>query len=53
MEEIIFVVEESMEGGYLAKALSVPIVTQADTLDDLRSMVRDAVQCHYDDTEMK
>ena len=49
MEEIIFLVEESAEGGYLAKALSAAIVTEADTLVELREMVRDAVHCHYDD----
>ncbi len=49
MEEIIFLVEESAEGGFLAKALSAAIVTEADTLDELREMVRDAVHCHYDD----
>lgn len=48
MKEIIFIVEESIEGGYLAKALSAAIVTEADTLDELRTMVKDAVQCHFD-----
>jgi hypothetical protein len=49
--EIIFSVEESPEGGYEAKALGHPIFTQADTLDELRAMVRDAVRCHFDDAE--
>jgi hypothetical protein len=49
MEEIIFIVEESIEGGYFAKALSLPIITEADTLDELRIMVKDAVHCHFDD----
>lgn len=48
MEEIIFLVEESAEGGYVAKALSASIVTEADTLDELRAMVKDAVHCHFD-----
>lgn len=47
--EIIFSVEESLEGGYEARALGHPIFTQADTLDDLKSMLRDAVACHFDD----
>lgn len=51
MEEIIFLVEESAEGGYMAKALSVAIVTEADTLEDLRVMVKDAVHCHFDRPE--
>ena len=47
--EIIFVVEESPEGGYEAKALGYSIYTQADTLEELKAMVRDAVRCHFED----
>jgi hypothetical protein len=47
--EIIFTVEESAEGGYDARALGHAIFTQADTLDALRDMVRDAVRCHFAD----
>ncbi|MGA3316391.1 MAG: polymer-forming cytoskeletal protein [Candidatus Korobacteraceae bacterium] len=46
--EIIFAVEESPEGGYEAHALGHPIFTQAESLDELRDMVRDAVHCHFD-----
>ena len=50
MSEIIFeVVEDAADGGYVATALGHSIVTQADTLDELRAMVRDAVQCHFGD----
>jgi hypothetical protein len=48
MNEIIFMVEDAVEGGYIASALGVSIVTEADTLPELREMVRDAVQCHFD-----
>ncbi len=48
--EILFLVEEADEGGYIARSLTYPIFTQADTLDDLREMVRDAVVCHFGDT---
>jgi hypothetical protein len=50
MEEIIFLVEESPEGGYIAKGLGVSIFTQADSIEELKGMVKDAVKCHYDDT---
>jgi hypothetical protein len=46
--EIIFAVEESPEGGYEARALGHPIFTQAETLDELKAMLRDAVACHFD-----
>lgn len=47
-EEIIFAVEESPEGGYEARGLSAPIFTEADSLEELRAMVRDAVECHFE-----
>ncbi len=46
--EIIFSVEESPEGGYEARALGHPIFTQAENMDELKTMVRDAVRCHFD-----
>ena len=49
--EIIFAVEESPEGGYEARALGHAIFTQAETLEELRTMVQDAVRCHFEDTE--
>jgi hypothetical protein len=49
--EIIFAVEESPEGGYEAKALGHAIFTQADTLEELRAMVQDAVRCHFEEAE--
>lgn len=47
-EEIIFSVQDSPEGGYEASALSAPIFTEADTLEELRSAVRDATECHLE-----
>jgi hypothetical protein len=49
MSEIIFVVEQAAEGGYLAQALRESIVTQAETIPELHARVRDAVQCHFDE----
>ena len=48
MRELIFEVVESVEGGYEAQAVGESIATQADTLEELRVMVRDAVLCHFD-----
>ena len=47
--EILFLVEEADEGGYIARLLVYPIYTQADSLDEIREMVRDAVLCHFGD----
>ena len=49
MTEIVFLVEEDPEGGYTARALGESIFTQADDMDALREMVRDAVRCHFPD----
>jgi len=48
-KEVIFAVEESPEGGYEAHALGYAIYTQADSLDELRQAVREAVQCHFEE----
>ncbi len=48
MNEIICLVEEAREGGYTAKALGESIFTEADTIDKLKKMIRDAVPCHFD-----
>ena len=53
MEEIIFLVEESDEGGYIAKALGASIFTEADTMEELKDMVKDAVHCHFDNDMMR
>lgn len=48
MSEIVFLVEEAVEGGFTAKALGESIITEADDLAELRANVRDAVQCHFE-----
>ena len=53
MEEIIFMVEESPEGGFIAKGLGVSIFTEADTIEALKEMVKDAVKCHFDDSKKR
>jgi hypothetical protein len=40
--ETIFFVEDSPEGGYEAKAVGHSIYTEADTVDELREMIRNA-----------
>lgn len=49
--EVIFLVEESPEGGYEARALGHAIFTEADDLASLREQVRDAVRCQFDEAE--
>ena len=49
--EIIFAVQESPEGGYEARALGHSIFSQADSLEELKAMLRDAVKCHFEDAD--
>ncbi|MBI4744193.1 MAG: 2-oxoisovalerate dehydrogenase [Actinobacteria bacterium] len=51
-KEIIFLVEESAEGGYEAKALGHSIYTESETLEELKKAIRDAVKCHFEEKEM-
>ena len=46
--EIIFSVQESPVGGYQARALGFSIFTEADSLEELKTMIRDAVSCHFE-----
>ncbi|MGR3311669.1 MAG: 2-oxoisovalerate dehydrogenase [Candidatus Brocadiales bacterium] len=50
--EVIFLIEESPEGGYIAKALGYSIYTEAETLEEIKQMVVDAVRCHFDEGNM-
>ena len=49
VKEIIFEVHEAEEGGYNARALGYPIFTQGENMENLRTMVKDAVACHFDE----
>ncbi len=50
--EIIFAVQEAAEGGYCATALGHPIFTEAESVNELRDAVRDAVRCHFDANQL-
>ncbi|HEX7670472.1 MAG TPA: hypothetical protein VF395_12845 [Polyangiaceae bacterium] len=51
MNEIIFVIEEAPEGGWTARALGAAIFTEADSVGELHEQVRDAVRCHFEETD--
>ena len=46
--EIIFLVEDSLEGGFEARALGHSIFTQADTFEELKENIREAMAVHFD-----
>ena len=49
--DIIFMIEEDPEEGYTARALGYSIFTEADTWDDLKEAIQDAVWCHFEDDD--
>lgn len=49
MNEIFFLVEDAIEGGYNARAIGESIFTEGDSLDELRTNIREAVLCHFDE----
>jgi len=51
-KEILFLVEEPPEGGYEAQAPGYSIYTHAESVDEMKQMVLDAVRCHFDEGEM-
>ena len=50
-KEIIFIVEDDPEGGYTAKALGQSIFTEAETIEELKEKIKDALVCHFDNKE--
>ena len=54
LSEIIFEVsEDDIDGGYSASALGFGIHTEGETIDEVRSSVREAVECYFDDDEAR
>lgn len=49
---IQFQITES-DGGYVAEGVNVPIVTQADTLDELSTNIREAVALHFEGENLR
>ena len=49
MNELVFEVTQEADGGYVAEALGESIITEADTWEDLRASVREAVAAFYFD----
>ena len=53
MNELVFEVMQEADGGYCAECLTESIVTEANTWDELRANVREAVRGYYFDQPEK
>ncbi len=49
MKEVIFEITQESDGGFVAECLTEPIFTQADTWEQLRKEVKDAVEGYFFD----
>jgi predicted RNase H-like HicB family nuclease len=47
--ELVFRVIQEPDGGYVAQCLTESIVTQGDTWEELKNMVKDAVEAYFFD----
>lgn len=53
MQELLFIVTESPDGGLTAHCREHSIHSQAETMEDLKNAIIEAVHCHYDDNEKR
>ena len=49
MGKVIFVINESLDGGFEAEALGLSIFTEGETCTELKENIIEAVACHFDD----
>lgn len=47
--ELIFEIRDAEEGGFYARALGHSVFTEADSWDELRANVLEAVSLHFED----
>lgn len=51
--ELIFEIRDAEEGGYYARALGHAIFTEAETWNELRASVLEAVSLHFEDATVR
>lgn len=51
IKEIIFLIEESLECGYEARAIGHSIFTEGETYEEIKENIKEAIKCHFDENE--
>lgn len=51
MNEIIFMVQDSLDGGFEAKAIGYSIFSEAESMEELKKNIVEAVDCHFNEGE--
>jgi predicted RNase H-like HicB family nuclease len=49
MHELVFEVTQEADGGFVAESVGEDVFTQADTWNELRQNIREAVQAYFFD----
>jgi predicted RNase H-like HicB family nuclease len=52
MTELLFIVEDAPEGGFIARSHEHSIFTEANTFAELKEMIADAVKCHFEKEQL-
>jgi len=52
MSEIIFLIEEAVDGGLVARSLGQSIFTEAESMEELKVNIKDAVLCHFEEDSL-
>ena len=50
MKEIFFIIEENQDGGYTARAVGYSIFTEAETIQELKTNIKEVLECHFDNS---
>jgi len=51
-KEIIFLIEESIDGGYEARAMGHSIFTEGETYEEVKGNIKEAVKCHFEEDDI-
>lgn len=51
--ELIFEVRDAEDGGFYARALGYAVFTEADTWEELRANLLEAVSLHFEDAPVR
>lgn len=52
INEIIFIIEESIDGGYEARAVGHSVFTEGETYEEVKENIKEAVKCHFEECNM-
>lgn len=52
MTSVTFIIDEIFTGGFIAKAMGVSILTEAESYEQIKEKIKKAVHCHFEGAEL-